>query len=75
MSLMFEEGEGTDYEKRARLGAFLVFSGRKADKHVRHAHTGVSYVLCRMRKTRPNGRVFRVFRVLERRGGGWDAAG
>ena len=45
---MFEEGEGTDYEKRAQAGTFLVFLGRKADKHVRHAHMGVSYVLCRM---------------------------
>jgi hypothetical protein len=45
------------------------------DEHVEHAHTGVSYVFGRMwwwgrwgwsqtQKTRPNGRVFRVFRVV-----------
>ena len=42
------KGEGADYEKRAQAGVFLVFLGRKANEHVRHAHTGVSYVFCRM---------------------------
>ena len=41
-------GEGADYEKHARLGVFLVFRGRKANEHVRHAHTGMSYVFGRM---------------------------
>ena len=31
-------------EKHAQTGAFLVFSGRKVNEHVRHAHTGMPYV-------------------------------
>ena len=42
------KGEGADYEKHTRLGVFLVFVGRKANEHVKHAHTGVSYVFCMM---------------------------
>jgi len=41
-------GEGANYEKHTRLGVFLVFWGRKANEHIRHAHTGVSYVFGRI---------------------------
>ena len=42
------KGEGANYEKRAQVGVFLVFLGRKRNEHVRHAHMGMSYVFSRM---------------------------
>ena len=39
------DGEGVENTKHAQTGVFCMFSGRKVSEHVRHAHTGMPYVL------------------------------
>jgi hypothetical protein len=83
MFLMFLGRKANEHVRHARMRVLHVLQdvrggvGGGGLRHKKHAQTGASFecfVLWEMRKVpdtkaRPNGRVFRVFRVLKRRGG------